>query len=176
MLLCHWHTVHRTIPITGETRGIGRAYALQFATDSFNVVLGYSNGYKTAAAPTRSPHECVDYAAAKAEGYSFTRGLTVEITARSIRVVGVAPGTATTRTHAEASNPIRPERVTRQDPMGRGGTPEDSRIGDMCDVPCNQLHIAHDAACRLILAFRSRYLHHLAGITLPVTGSSGRIQ
>jgi NAD(P)-dependent dehydrogenase (short-subunit alcohol dehydrogenase family) len=86
---------------------------------SGGVVVNVSSG----AATLGSPHEYVQYAAAKAGVDALTTGLAVEVAGEGIRVVGVAPGIVDTSIHAAAGEPGRVERVGPLVPLGRAGDP-----------------------------------------------------
>lgn len=83
------------------------------------VIVNMSSG----AATLGSPREYVQYAAAKAGIDALTLGLSTEVAAEGIRVVGVAPGHIRTRMHADAGEPGRLERVAPTIPMKRVGEP-----------------------------------------------------
>jgi NAD(P)-dependent dehydrogenase (short-subunit alcohol dehydrogenase family) len=72
-----------------------------------------------------SPHEYVDYAAAKGAIDTFTLGLAKEVAAEGIRVNAVRPGVIDTEIHASGGEPHRIERVKGTVPMLRGGQPEE---------------------------------------------------
>lgn len=92
----------------------------------------------SAAATLGSPHEYVQYAAAKAGVDALTFGLAQEVAPRGIRVNGVAPGIVRTEIHAAAGDADRLERVAPMVPMGRVGEPEEIAeaiawlLGDAC--------------------------------------------
>ena len=92
----------------------------------------------SAAATLGSPHEYVQYAAAKAGVDALTFGLAQEVAPRGIRVNGVAPGIVRTDIHAAAGDADRLERVAPMVPMGRVGEPEEIAeaiawlLGDAC--------------------------------------------
>ncbi|HVX43658.1 MAG TPA: SDR family oxidoreductase [Mycobacteriales bacterium] len=75
----------------------------------------------SAAATLGSPHEYVDYAAAKAGVEAMTVGLAKELAPEDIRVNAVAPGIVRTRIHADAGQPDRPDAAAARIPMGRAG-------------------------------------------------------
>lgn len=75
----------------------------------------------SASATIGSPHEYVDYAAAKAGVEAMTVGLAKELAPENIRVNAVAPGVIRTRIHADAGQPGRPEQAAARIPMGRAG-------------------------------------------------------
>ncbi|RUR40832.1 glucose 1-dehydrogenase [Vreelandella populi] len=79
----------------------------------------------SAAARTGSPFEYIDYAASKGAMDSMTKGLSIELAARNIRVNSVRPGFIHTDMHADGGEPRRVERLAPQIPLKRGGTPEE---------------------------------------------------
>ncbi len=83
------------------------------------------------ASRTGSPGEYVDYAASKGAVDTFTRGLSLELAPKGIRVNCVRPGFIYTDIHGDGGEPGRVDRVSPQIPMLRGGQPEEvaSAIG-----------------------------------------------
>ena len=79
----------------------------------------------SAAGTTGSPHEYVQYAAAKAGIDILTLGLSKELAGDGIRVNAVAPGIVRTEIHADAGAPDRPDRAAGRIPLGRPGEPEE---------------------------------------------------
>ena len=79
----------------------------------------------SAAATTGSPHEYVQYAAAKAGIDILTLGLSKELARDGIRVNAVAPGIVRTEIHADAGAPDRPDKAAGHIPLGRPGEPEE---------------------------------------------------
>lgn len=77
------------------------------------------------ASRTGSPGEYVDYAASKGAVDVFTRGLSLELAGKGIRVNCVRPGFIYTDIHADGGEPGRVDRVSGQIPMLRGGQPEE---------------------------------------------------
>ena len=75
----------------------------------------------SAASRLGSPHEYVDYAAAKGAVDTFTIGLAKEVATDKIRVNAVRPGIVDTEIHASGGEPDRVERVKGAIPMQRGG-------------------------------------------------------
>ena len=53
---------------------------------------------------------------------SLTKGLSLELAERDIRVNGVRPGCIYTEMHADGGEPGRVDRLASQIPLGRGGT------------------------------------------------------
>ena len=79
----------------------------------------------SAAGTTGSPHEYVQYAAAKAGIDILTLGLSKELAGDVIRVNAVAPGIIRTEIHADAGAPDRPDKAAGRIPLGRPGEPEE---------------------------------------------------
>lgn len=77
------------------------------------------------AARTGAPFEYVDYAASKAAMDAITKGLSIELASRNIRVNSVRPAFIFTDMHADGGEPNRVERLIPQIPLQRGGTPEE---------------------------------------------------
>jgi NAD(P)-dependent dehydrogenase (short-subunit alcohol dehydrogenase family) len=75
----------------------------------------------SAAARTGAPFEYVDYAASKGALDTFTKGLSLELAKKNIRVNGVRPGFIHTTIHADGGEPDRVERLSSKIPLGRGG-------------------------------------------------------
>ncbi|MBD2780334.1 SDR family oxidoreductase [Xenorhabdus szentirmaii] len=77
------------------------------------------------ASKSGSPFEYVDYAASKGAVDTFTIGLSKEVAADGIRVNCVRPGGIYTDIHADGGEPSRVDRIAKNFPMQRGGTPEE---------------------------------------------------
>ncbi|MEB7585660.1 SDR family oxidoreductase [Serratia rubidaea] len=77
------------------------------------------------AAKSGSPFEYVDYAASKGAVDTFTIGLSKEVAADGIRVNCVRPGGIYTDIHADGGEAQRVDRIAKNFPMQRGGTPEE---------------------------------------------------
>lgn len=76
----------------------------------------------SAAGRLGSANTYVDYAASKAAMDIFTKGLSDEVAARGIRVMGVAPGLIETDIHAKGGDPDRARRLASGVPMQRTGS------------------------------------------------------
>lgn len=79
----------------------------------------------SAAARLGSPHQYVDYAAAKGAIDAMTIGLAKEVAAEGIRVNAVRPGLIETDIHASGGLPDRVRDLALQVPMQRGGTADE---------------------------------------------------
>lgn len=79
----------------------------------------------SAAARLGSPHQYVDYAAAKGAIDVFTLGLAREVAAEGVRVNAVRPGVIDTGIHASGGQPDRAQRLAPQIPMQRPGTAQE---------------------------------------------------
>ncbi|HCY27267.1 MAG TPA: NAD(P)-dependent oxidoreductase [Alteromonas macleodii] len=77
------------------------------------------------ASRTGAPFEYVDYATSKGAMDSFTKGLSLELATKNIRVNSVRPGFIKTDIHADGGEPGRVERLSSQIPMQRGGTADE---------------------------------------------------
>jgi len=77
----------------------------------------------SAAARLGSAGEYVDYAASKGAIDVLTKGLSLEVAAKGIRVNGVRPGFIYTEMHADGGEPDRVDRVKDLIPLQRGGQP-----------------------------------------------------
>ena len=76
----------------------------------------------SAAARLGSANTYVDYAASKAAMDTFTKGLSDEVAASGLRVMGVAPGLIDTDLHAKGGDPGRAARLASAVPMQRTGS------------------------------------------------------
>ncbi|BBB25616.1 SDR family oxidoreductase [Amphritea japonica] len=74
---------------------------------------------------TGAPFEYIDYAASKGAMDSLTKGLSLEVASKGIRVNAVRPGFIHTQMHADGGEPDRVKRLAPQIPLQRGGTPDE---------------------------------------------------
>ncbi|MGB0494758.1 MAG: SDR family oxidoreductase [Kangiellaceae bacterium] len=79
----------------------------------------------SAASRIGAPHEYIDYAASKGAIDTLTKGLSLEIANKNIRVNCVRPGFIDTQMHADGGEPDRIKRLKNSIPLGRGGTVEE---------------------------------------------------
>jgi len=104
----------------------------------------------SAAARLGSANQYVDYAATKAAMDIFTKGLSDEVAAMGIRVMGVAPGLIDTQIHAKGGDPDRAARLAPNVPMQRTGSA--------------------DEVAQAVLWLMSDTASYVTGSTLDVTG------
>lgn len=98
-----------------------KTYINQLDADTQGAIVNVSS----AASRLGAPFEYVDYAASKGAMDSITKGLSLELAARNIRVNGVRPGCIYTEMHADGGEPERVDRLASQIPLQRGGTAEE---------------------------------------------------
>lgn len=77
------------------------------------------------ASRTGAPFEYIDYAASKGAMDSLTKGLSLEVASKGIRVNSVRPGFIHTQMHADGGEPDRVKRLAPHIPLQRGGTPDE---------------------------------------------------
>jgi NAD(P)-dependent dehydrogenase (short-subunit alcohol dehydrogenase family) len=104
---------------------LGAFYAVRAAIRRMSVRHGGKGGaivlLSSAAATLGSPFEYVWYAASKGAVDTMTLGLARELAEDGIRVNAVSPGPIETEIH----EPGRLDRVVKQVPLGRAGTPQE---------------------------------------------------
>ncbi|MFH4410887.1 glucose 1-dehydrogenase [Vibrio diabolicus] len=96
-----------------------REAAKRFGTGG--AIVNVSSG----ASRSGAPFEYVDYATSKGAMDTLTKGLSLELADRNIRVNGVRPGFIYTDMHADGGEPNRVDRLSPQIPLKRGGTVEE---------------------------------------------------
>ncbi|MCS0321112.1 glucose 1-dehydrogenase [Vibrio diabolicus] len=96
-----------------------REAAKRFSTGG--AIVNVSSG----ASRSGAPFEYVDYATSKGAMDTLTKGLSLELADRNIRVNGVRPGFIYTDMHADGGEPSRVDRLSPQIPLKRGGTVEE---------------------------------------------------
>ncbi|MGY5688694.1 glucose 1-dehydrogenase [Vibrio chemaguriensis] len=96
-----------------------REAAKRFSTGG--TIVNVSSG----ASRSGAPFEYVDYATSKGAMDTLTKGLSLELADRNIRVNGVRPGFIYTDMHADGGEPNRVDRLSPQIPLKRGGTVEE---------------------------------------------------
>ncbi|HHF3112725.1 TPA: glucose 1-dehydrogenase [Vibrio diabolicus] len=96
-----------------------REAAKRFSTGG--AIVNVSSG----ASRSGAPFEYVDYAISKGAMDTLTKGLSLELADRNIRVNGVRPGFIYTDMHADGGEPNRVDRLSPQIPLKRGGTVEE---------------------------------------------------
>ncbi|WP_370401834.1 SDR family oxidoreductase [Sulfitobacter sp. JB4-11] len=104
----------------------------------------------SAAARLGSANTYVDYAASKAAMDIFTKGLSDEVAASGLRVMGIAPGLIETDIHAKGGDPGRAGRLASGVPMQRTGSAEE--------------------VAQAIVWLMSEEASYITGSTLDVTG------
>ncbi|WP_299023847.1 SDR family oxidoreductase [uncultured Sulfitobacter sp.] len=104
----------------------------------------------SAAARLGSANQYVDYAATKAAMDIFTKGLSDEVAAAGLRVMGIAPGLIDTQIHAKGGDPDRAARLASNVPMQRTGSA--------------------DEVAQAVLWLLSDQASYVTGSTLDVTG------
>ena len=115
--------VRRTVDLNLTAALLVARAAVRAMSTSYGGVGGVLVNVSSGAATLGSPHEYVQYAAAKAGVDAMTTGLAQEVALDGVRVVGVAPGIVRTDIHADAGEPGRIERVGPKVPLGRVGEP-----------------------------------------------------
>ncbi|MCE3220993.1 glucose 1-dehydrogenase [Vibrio diabolicus] len=96
-----------------------REAAKRFSTGG--AIVNVSSG----ASRSGAPFEYVDYATSKGAMDTLTKGLSLELADRNIRVNGVRPGFIYTDMHADGGEPNRVDRLSPQIPLKRSGTVEE---------------------------------------------------
>ncbi|NNN80212.1 glucose 1-dehydrogenase [Vibrio sp. 11-4(1)] len=96
-----------------------REAAKRFSTGG--AIVNVSSG----ASRSGAPFEYVDYATSKGAMDTLTKGLSLELADRNIRVNGVRPGFIYTDMHADGGEPNRVDRLSPQIPLKRGGKVEE---------------------------------------------------
>ncbi|WP_432455336.1 MULTISPECIES: glucose 1-dehydrogenase [unclassified Agarivorans] len=89
------------------------------------IATGSIVNVSSAASRSGAPFEYVDYATSKGAMDSLTKGLSLELAPKGIRVNSVRPGFIYTDMHADGGEPNRVERLSPQIPLQRGGTPDE---------------------------------------------------
>lgn len=111
------------------TNVMSHFYCSSEAIKRMSISRGGSGGsivnVSSGASKSGSPFEYIDYAASKGAVDTFTTGLSKEVAADGIRVNCVRPGGIYTDIHADGGEPSRVERIAKNFPMQRGGTPEE---------------------------------------------------
>ena len=98
--------------------------------------------------PRREPH----YASSKGAVHTLTKQLALELAPHDINVNAVAPGMVRNglSTHHCLADPERAERIEREIPLGRVGSPRD--------------------VANAVLFLASEEADHITGVVLPVDG------
>lgn len=109
-IMSHFYCSHQAIKRMSISRGgMGGA------------IVNVSSG----ASRSGSPFEYIDYATSKGAVDTFTTGLAKEVAADGVRVNCVRPGGIYTDIHSDGGEPSRVDRICKNFPMKRGGTPEE---------------------------------------------------
>ena len=115
--------VRRTVDLNLTAALLVARAAVRAMSTAYDGAGGVLVNVSSGAATLGSPHEYVQYAAAKAGVDAMTTGLAQEVASDGVRVVGVAPGIVRTDIHADAGEPGRIDRVGPKVPLGRVGEP-----------------------------------------------------
>ncbi|PHM33237.1 SDR family oxidoreductase [Xenorhabdus innexi] len=111
------------------TNVMSHFYCSSEAIKRMSISRGGSGGsivnVSSGASKSGSPFEYIDYAASKGAVDTFTIGLSKEVAADGIRVNCVRPAGIYTDIHADGGEPSRVDRIAKNFPMQRGGTPEE---------------------------------------------------
>ncbi len=97
--------------------------AKEFVKQSAN--YGAIVNVSSIASRTGSPFEYIDYASSKGAMDALTKGLSLELASKNIRVNSVRPGFIHTDIHADGGEADRVNRLRPQIPMSRGGTAQE---------------------------------------------------
>jgi len=90
-----------------------------------NPINGAIVNVSSIASRTGAAFEYMDYAASKGAMDTLTKGLSLELAEKNIRVNSVRPGFIHTEMHKDGGEPGRVDRLSPQIPLKRGGTPEE---------------------------------------------------
>lgn len=137
-----------------DTNLIGAFNCMQAAIRRMSVERGGAGGaivnVSSVAARTGAAHEYIDYAASKGALDAMTAGVAQEAAPLGIRVNTVRPGFIYTEMHASGGEPGRVDRLAKDIPLQRGGSPDD--------------------VARVIMWFISDQARYAVGASLDVTG------